>query len=57
MSNKGDWEEQQLVTKLHTEGMRVVGVKRTMKFGGEQTHVLTNELKRMFSSECNFAAE
>ena len=35
----------------------LLGVKRKWNFGGKRTHVLRNELKRMFSPECNFAAE
>ena len=31
--------------------MRTLGLKRTMNFGFERTHVLRNELKRMFSPD------
>ena len=34
--------------QMHTY---ILGVKRTLKFGFELTHVLTNELERMFSPD------
>ena len=47
----------QFVVGVCTVHAHLLGMKRTLSFDDERTHVLANELKRMLSPECDFAAD